>query len=123
MHLFSTSAVLLVTFFNACEKIYSLPFYKENCKVIGLSVSGVTNYSSISSYDNNRYISSSSTTADFSSVEVTYQYNYTRDKNGRTISLESVYSDNQGTSGMVTPIKVIYDNRINFSCRYLVIWV
>ena len=109
--LFSTLAVLLITFFNACEKIDSPPFYKENCKVTGLSASGGTDYSSIFSYDNKGYISSSSTTVSSPPVEFTYQYNYTRDKKGRTISLESVYSDNQGTSGVVTPIEVIYDNR------------
>ena len=108
---FITLAVLLITMFNSCSKIETLPYYKENCKVTGLSVSGGADYSSTFSYDNKGYINSSSTTANFGPVVVTYQYNYTRDKNGRTISLESVYSDDQGTSGLVTPIKVIYDNK------------
>ncbi len=109
--LFSTLAVITITLFNACEKSDSSDLNKENCKVTGLSVSGGANYSSIFSYDTKGYISSSSTTANFGPVVVTYQYNYTRDKNGRTISLESVYRDDQGTSGLVTPIKVVYDNK------------
>ena len=108
--LLNTLAIGMIIFFHSCKKSDYPPIYKENCKVTGLSVSGGANYSSIFSYDNKGYISSSSTTANFGPVVVTYQYNYKRDRNGRTISLESVYSDDQGTSGLVTPIKVIYDN-------------
>ncbi len=108
--LFSALAVIMITLFNACEKSDSSDLNKENCKVTGINVSGGTTYASTFSYDTKGYISSSSTTANFGPVTVTYKFNYTRDNNGRTISLESVYSDDQG-NGFVDPITVIYDDK------------
>ena len=108
--LFSALAVITIILFNACEKSDSSDLNKENCKVTGISVSGGTTYASTFSYDTKGYISSSSTTANFGPVTVTYKFNYTRDKNERTISLESVYSDDQG-HGFIDPITVIYDDK------------
>ena len=103
--------LLLFTFFNSCKKNDYPPFYKQDCQVLSTTVSGGNNYITNYIYDKKGYVSSSATNVKFSSIEITYQFNYTRDKNGRTINLESVYSDNQGNSGIATSINLIYDSR------------
>ncbi len=117
--LFGTSAIILVTLFTACKKNDFPPFVKENCQVIGDDVSneaeGETAHSRIYTYDKNGYVSRSSTKVTFTQegigeIKFTYIHDYTRDKNGKTISIKIIYSDNQGNR-FESAIDVIYDNK------------
>ncbi len=116
---FGIIAILLITFFYACKKNDFPPFFKENCQVIGQNVVnegvGESDYSKNYMYDKNGYIISASTTvttiqAGIGEIKFTNRYDYTRDNNGRTISMENNYSDNQGNNSK-NAIKVIYDTK------------
>ena len=116
--LFSTLAVVIITFFTSCKKNDYPPFFKENCKVISHAVSNENpqeaDYKINYNYDKNDRISSASTinTFEYGDMEmiITNKYDYIRDKNGRTTSVKFEQTDNQG-GGYSNSIAVIYDNK------------
>ena len=116
--LFSTLAVLIITFFNSCKKNDYPPFFKENCKVISQDVSNQaeeeTNYTRNYTYDKNGYVSSASMTVSFYAGEnsrftFTNTYDYIRDQKGRTKKIYFEQKFEQGSS--LATIEVIYDNK------------
>lgn len=91
--LFRVAAFLLLTVFNSCKKNDYPPFYKENCRVLSTAVSGMSNYSTVYTYDANGFISSESTNMG----KDVFEYRYSRKRDGKIETVQKIITGEQTT--------------------------
>jgi hypothetical protein len=111
--LFILAAFLLLIIFNSCKKTDYPPSYKENCKVLSTTVSGMSNYNTVYTYDATGFISSEITNISGN----TFEYKYTRKGNGEILSAQSLYNGEPNTTlkytysaGRVVELEEFFDD-------------